>query len=128
MKEEMEIKKLKKVIQRVVIDKTTGTPIILRQSPLLTCIERGEADQVSCSSCPYNEVECDRLPDPRETGNLGSSFSDFCDSLHNDHYFKDEQITVTLDMIPLEGSLEESFAKFPKALRILKNRKGNKKV
>ena len=124
----MEVNKLKKVIQRVITDKTTGLHIILRQHTLLTCIERGEADQISCSSCPYSGVTCEKLPDPRETGNLSSSFSDFCDSLHNDHYFKDEQITVTLDMIPLEGSLEESFAKFPKALRVLKNRKGNKKV
>ena len=124
----METKILKKVIQRVITDKTTELPIILNQSTVLTCYERGEADQISCSVCPYCGVACERLPDPRETGNLGSSFSDFCDSLHNDHYFKDEQITVTLDMIPLEGSLEESFAKFPKALRVLKNRKGNKKV
>jgi hypothetical protein len=124
----METKILKKVIQRVITDKTTELPIVLRQHTLLTCYERGEADQISCSSCPYSSVKCELLPDPRETGNLNSSFSDYCDSLHNDHYFKDEQITVTLDMIPLEGSLEESFAKFPKALRILKNRKGNKKV
>ena len=124
----METKILKKVIQRVITDKTTELPIVLRQRTVLTCYEHGEADQISCSSCPYSGVKCERLPDPRETGNLSSSFSDYCDSLHNDHYFKDEQITVTLDMIPLEGSLEESFAKFPKALRILKNRKGNKKV
>ena len=124
----METKIMKKPIQKVVTDETTKLLIVLRQSPLLTCLERGEADQISCSVCPYSGVACERLPDPRETGNLSSSFSDFCDSLHNGHYFKDEQITVTLDMIPLEGSLEESFAKFPKALRVLKNRKGNKKV
>ena len=124
----METKIMKKPIQRMVTDETTKLPIILHQHILLTCYERGEADQISCSSCPYSGVACERLPDPRETGNLSSSFSDFCDSLHNDHYFKDEQITVTLDMIPIEGSLEESFAKFPKALRVLKNRKGNKKV
>ena len=124
----METKIMKKPIQRVVTDETTKLIIVLRQSVVLTCYERGEADQISCSVCPYSGVACERLPDPRETGNLSSSFSDFCDSLHNDHYFKDEQITVTLDMIPLEGSLEESFAKFPKALRVLKNRKGNKKV
>jgi hypothetical protein len=123
-----EIKILKKPIQRVVEDDTTKLLIVLRQSTVLSYYERGEADQISCSVCPYSGVACERLPDPRETGNLSSSFSDYCDSLHNDHYFKDEQITVTLDMIPLEGSLEESFAKFPKALRILKNRKGNKKV
>ena len=119
---------MKKVVQIVLNDKTTELPIILHQHTLLTCYERGEADQISCSVCSYSGVACERLPDPRETGNLSSSFSDFCDFLHNDHYFKDEQITVTLDMIPLEGSLEESFAKFPKALRVLKNRKGNKKV
>ena len=124
----METKIMKKPIQRVVTDETTKLLIVLRQSVVLTCYERGEADQISCSVCPYSGVACERLPDPRETGNLSSSFSDFCDSLHNGHYFKDEQITVTLDMIPLEGSLEESFAKFPKALRVLKNRKGNKKV
>ena len=124
----METKIMKKVVQRVIQDKTTEIPIILRQHTLLSCYERGEADQMSCSVCPYFGVACEKLPDPRETGNLGSSFSDYCDSLHNDHYFKDEQVTVTLDMIPLEGSLEESFAKFPKALRVLKNRKGNKKV
>ena len=116
----METKILKKVVQRVIQDKTSELPIILRQHTLLSCYERGDADQVSCSICPYREVRCEELPDPRETGNLGSSFSDFCDSLHNDHYFKDEQITVTLDMIPLEGSLEESFAKFPRAIRVLK--------
>ena len=119
---------MKKPIQRVIEDETTKLPIVLRQSVVLTCYERGEADQISCSFCSYSKVACENLPDPRETGNLGSSFSDFCDSLHNDHYFKDGQITVTLDMIPLKGSLEESFAKFPKALRVLKNRKGNKKV
>ena len=124
----METKILKKVIQRVITDKTTELPIVLRQHTLLTCYERGEADQISCSVCPYSEVKCELLPDPRETGNLNSSFSDYCDSLHQDHYFKNEQANVTLDMIPLEGSLEESFAKFPKALRVLQNRKGNKKL
>ena len=123
-----EIKILKKPIQRVIEDETTKLNIILRQSTVLSYYERGEADQISCSVCPYSGVACEKLPDPRETGNLSSSFSDYCDSLHNDHYFKDEQVTVTLDMIPLEGSLEESFAKFPKALRVLRNRKGNKKV
>lgn len=123
-----EIKILKKPIQRVMEDETTKLNIILRQSTVLSYYERGEADQISCSVCPYSGVKCELLPDPRDTGNLNSSFSDYCDSLHNDHYFKDEQVTVTLDMIPLEGSLEESFAKFPKALRVLKNRKGNKKV
>ena len=123
-----EIKILKKPIQRVMEDETTKLNIILRQSTVLSYYERGEADQISCSVCPYSGVACEKLPDPRETGNLSSSFSDYCDSLHNDHYFKDEQVTVTLDMIPLEGSLEESFAKFPKALRVLRNRKGNKKV
>lgn len=123
----METKIMKKVMQRVIQDKTTEIPIILRQHTLLSCYERGEADQMSCSVCPYFGVACEKLPDPRETGNLGLSFSDYCDSLHNDHYFKDEQITVTLDMIPLEGSLEESFAKFPRAIRVLRGRKGNKK-
>ena len=80
----METKIMKKPIQRVVEDETTKLLIVLRQSVVLTYYERGEADQISCSVCPYSGVACERLPDPRETGNLSSSFSDFCDSLHND--------------------------------------------
>ena len=113
----------KRVIQRVVKDETTKQLIVIRQSVILSYSMRGEEIQMSCSSCPYIGTACERLPDPRETGNLESSFSDFCDSIHSDHYFKDSQVTVSLDMVPIEGSLEESFAKFPKALRLLKKKK-----
>ena len=57
----METKIMKKPIQRVVTDETTKLLIVLRQSVVLTCYERGEADQISCSVCPYSEVACERL-------------------------------------------------------------------
>lgn len=124
----METKILKKVIQRTIQDKSTNQIIVLKQKVVLMCREPGELDQSPCDLCPYcGMIDCEKLPDPRETGDLGSSFPDFCDSLHQEGYYKDSTINVSLDLIPEKGSLEESFIKFPKALRILKNKKGNKR-
>lgn len=70
-------------------------------------VEKPENDLVCFTKCPYGRV-CESLYDPRDPGNDGANFADFCSNLGKEgSECEDSEVEA---MVPVEGTIEENLS------------------